>query len=281
MRNHFLRAAGKARLWTPALITTALWLDASDTSTVTASSGLISQVNDKSGNGRNFTASSGAQPTYTSSGLNGLPVFTFGGSQYLTSASTAATWNFMHNESGSSIWFVAKTGNSSNPLATYGYLGTNAAASANIGRSMYYADDAVDNDFIADFITRGSTFNPASNNYTTNALTPNVPVLISAIGDPANATASARSLIAINGNTPIQNNTYSNAPSASNATYTLQIGTVGNNAFPLVGYISELIITNATATTTTRQIIEGYLAWKWGLTANLPSGHPYKSAAPT
>jgi HD-like signal output (HDOD) protein len=27
--------------------------------------------------------------------------------------------------------------------------------------------------------------------------------------------------------------------------------------------------------------IEGYLMHKWGLEANLPSGHPYKSAAPT
>ena len=26
---------------------------------------------------------------------------------------------------------------------------------------------------------------------------------------------------------------------------------------------------------------EGYLAWKWGLVSNLPSGHPYKNAAPT
>ena len=24
----------------------------------------------------------------------------------------------------------------------------------------------------------------------------------------------------------------------------------------------------------------GYLAWKWGLQANLPAGHTYKSAAP-
>ena len=28
-------------------------------------------------------------------------------------------------------------------------------------------------------------------------------------------------------------------------------------------------------------IVEGYLAHKWGLTARLPSDHPYKSSAPT
>jgi hypothetical protein len=31
---------------------------------------------------------------------------------------------------------------------------------------------------------------------------------------------------------------------------------------------------------TTRQLVEGYFAHKWGLTANLPNGHPYKSGAP-
>ena len=30
-----------------------------------------------------------------------------------------------------------------------------------------------------------------------------------------------------------------------------------------------------------RQQLEGYLAWKWGLEANLPVDHPYKNAAPT
>lgn len=45
--------------------------------------------------------------------------------------------------------------------------------------------------------------------------------------------------------------------------------------------IAEVVLVTGTVTTTLRQIIEGYLAWKWGLQGNLPSGHPYKSAAPT
>lgn len=49
----------------------------------------------------------------------------------------------------------------------------------------------------------------------------------------------------------------------------------------LNGDIGEIIIVDGAPDTATRQLIEGYLAWKWGLEANLPSGHPYKSAAPT
>lgn len=46
------------------------------------------------------------------------------------------------------------------------------------------------------------------------------------------------------------------------------------------GYYYEIIFYSSVITTTDRQRIEGYLAWKWGLQANLPVGHPYKSSAP-
>jgi hypothetical protein len=47
------------------------------------------------------------------------------------------------------------------------------------------------------------------------------------------------------------------------------------------GTISEVLVYNVNHTTTQRQEVEGYLAWKWGLQASLPAGHPYLSAAPT
>lgn len=48
---------------------------------------------------------------------------------------------------------------------------------------------------------------------------------------------------------------------------------------PFDGRIYEVIVCNA-LDTVTRQYIEGYLAWKWGIQANLASTHPYKNAAP-
>jgi hypothetical protein len=45
--------------------------------------------------------------------------------------------------------------------------------------------------------------------------------------------------------------------------------------------MGEMIWVPSDVTQATRQIIEGYLAWKWGLVANLPALHPYKSAPPT
>jgi len=43
------------------------------------------------------------------------------------------------------------------------------------------------------------------------------------------------------------------------------------------GYFAEALITINTAD---HQKTEGYLAWKWGLQGKLPTGHPYKNAAP-
>ena len=42
----------------------------------------------------------------------------------------------------------------------------------------------------------------------------------------------------------------------------------------------EIIVLHSAPSTDTRQRIEGYLAHKWGLTANLPSDHPYKNVGP-
>jgi len=47
------------------------------------------------------------------------------------------------------------------------------------------------------------------------------------------------------------------------------------------GSIGEVLIYNVALNDTTRQKVEGYLAWKWGLQSSLPPGHPYKTAAPT
>jgi hypothetical protein len=55
--------------------------------------------------------------------------------------------------------------------------------------------------------------------------------------------------------------------------YLLQ--TAGSAPLPFIGSISELLVFNTGLSNADRQTIEGYLAWKWGLQANLPTSHPY------
>ena len=47
-----------------------------------------------------------------------------------------------------------------------------------------------------------------------------------------------------------------------------------------VANVYEVIVFNTVLTTTQRQQVEGYLAWKWGLQSNLPETHAYKKFMP-
>jgi hypothetical protein len=60
----------------------------------------------------------------------------------------------------------------------------------------------------------------------------------------------------------------------------LDIGSRAVGAGAMTGDIAEVLVGGATLDTNERQKIEGYLAHKYGLEGNLPSDHPYKSAAP-
>jgi hypothetical protein len=57
---------------------------------------------------------------------------------------------------------------------------------------------------------------------------------------------------------------------------------IGNNlgSNPYSGSIREIIGYYGNISTQDRQIIEGYLAWKWNIQGNLVSSHPYFSKAP-
>jgi hypothetical protein len=49
----------------------------------------------------------------------------------------------------------------------------------------------------------------------------------------------------------------------------------------MTGNIFEVVQYNSDLGETSRQKVEGYLAWKWGLQANLPATHPYKNSSPS
>src|SRR5574337_1119294 len=55
------------------------WYDASDSSTITQSGGLVSQLDDKSGRGNHLTGSGGDRPTTGTRTINGLNVLDFNG----------------------------------------------------------------------------------------------------------------------------------------------------------------------------------------------------------
>jgi hypothetical protein len=272
----------QGRMWTPALMRTALWLDAADLSTISTATG-VSELRDKSGNGRNFSQGTGGnQPILTPDGLNGRPVLTFNGSQFLNSVSPAATWNFLHNTNGSTVFAVWRAGNVSDPNAIYGLMGNNAAASGNTGFYIVYDDRASSsrNNRMLTQISRGvsgatSVFIETAD----GAHPPNTPVMLTHIAAPGNATAASRSVLRIN-RTVVANNVDTNAPSAGNASFALQIGGVGNNIALHTGYIAEIVVLSSNVSDPDGLRIQGYLAHKWGLPGLLVASHPYINRPP-
>ena len=47
-----------------------------------------------------------------------------------------------------------------------------------------------------------------------------------------------------------------------------------------VGYEMEVLFYNTVLSTANQQLIEGYLAWKWGLQTSLPASHPWRYSLP-
>ena len=58
-------------------------------------------------------------------------------------------------------------------------------------------------------------------------------------------------------------------------------GQAGTSTNSYASYLAEVVVFNTGLSLSNRQLIEGYLAWKWGLQGSLPNTHPYYSATPS
>jgi hypothetical protein len=247
-------------LWTPAYISTALWLDAADASTITESNGDVSQWDDKSGNGRNAVqATASKQPSHNSTTINSIGVLSFDGvSDQLDIASQPITGTVDR-----SIFAVVRANNYVN-----GGGGFLALAKTKTDEGSTW-DLCLENNGFYIRVTGNVYFTPAPTgsgahllgNTWSGALLHagvsaynNGSTLSLAGGSDVSINTSASS--AIVGATPLHPNVYFD------------------------GDIAEIIVISSVVNSSTRQQIEGYLAHKWGLEANLQSDHPYKLAAP-
>ena len=234
--------------WTPADITTALWLDAADSTTVTTVSGDVSQWNDKSGNGRNATQTTAAKrPFLNSSSVNGKDSISFSNVDSVEGLITSYTQSENNN------YMICFAGSQASTMNSRLIASSSKNALISISRS-------------------GNTVFVGGNVVTSgwaSVNTTNIGILLA----PSS------------GNFQF----YGNGTSIANATLTVtNFGTInfgshgggfsGNE--PADGTICEIVVV-LESTTLTREKIEGYLAHKWGLTAGLPAGHPYKTNAPT
>ena len=250
----------------PANLNLKLWLDASDSTTITSSGSpaKVSQWNDKSANGFNFTQGTGAaQPTTGATTQNGLNVLDFAGAQSMANGTAS---NFLFTVDGSSYLLAAvwKAGTSSNPNAVYGLIGS----SGTVSQTGFYTifDDRASASRNENFVY--AVFNGPSTTAVTNAFgnsthPPNKFVTVSLLADPDNGTALDRAEGFVTNSYGLKTNVSTGAVAAS-VTNTTTIGSVVGS---LTGSIAEIIMVEGVdANETNRVLLRDYLSAKWGVT---------------
>lgn len=253
--NSYRYAGGAPAPWTPgSLADLVSWYDASDNSTITHVGGSVSQWDDKSGNAYHLSQPTGsAQPSYNSTD----EYIEFDGvAEYLNIASR---FGLVVNPdiqvcllleliaTGDNIWMLGD----STSLNLAGGTSGGWSWRFNGGNEVYGgASTSLATQHLVIFER------PNGGNFTASKFYFN--------GAEESATAG--------GGTGV--------PTSTDANFDIGRARLSSGNYDYSNLrIHELIINNSTSQTD-REKIEGYIAHKWGLTANLPAGHPYKTTAP-
>jgi hypothetical protein len=236
-------------LWQPSSITSTLWLDAADTSTVLAVSDNVYQWSDKSGNDYHAVqATNVSQPITDSRTLYGLNVLDFDGSNDDLSIVAGP-------QADSAQTIMIAVADFDSPLDTDGQRLVNFQVGTGSRWALRLEDELI------------AEYNNAA----------------SFTGPNQTVTAGARLISGYRDGTTVGvgvDGVYSTDTSGGNVTLdTWKIGSYNSTGDYLNGKFAEAVVLK-NYSLDTLQKLEGYLAWKWGLEANLPIGHPYKNAAP-
>lgn len=257
-------SAASGALWTPASITTSLWLDAADADTITLNGSTVSQWSDKSGNARHAAQGTAAsQPAYSTNELNSLPVFTFA-SDFMTLPTDSLRTVLGGATAVIDVCVCRVTATSTTGQRIYQHEGTVAGDNGYwaklVGVSNYAVSSGVyDGSWQQASHVTGSGWRIDSAEYVGGVAFRAYDFGILTASDTSVGAAIA---------TPVAGSAAVIGATNNSTTRRYFLGQIAERVL-IVGGVAD------------RQKVEGYLAHKWGLADSLPSDHPYKSAAPT
>jgi hypothetical protein len=248
---------GAATDWTPTVLGTAVkgWWDAKDASTITLSGNLVTSWASKVASITADQATGANQPSYSVTARNSLPGLIFNGSSHFLTISSIA--GFPLGSTTGMIIVVAQTAQAAGLDVAIDYGATtvrtdraiamNASGLPTAGISGFGATSASKWNLTGDRIALGRF---ATNNTQVKL---DGGAYETALVEPI-TTGSTTGLIGAN-----------NAATPDSFWH---------------GTIQEILVTTDLTTDEIAKV-EGYLAHKWGITARLPSDHPFKTVAPT
>lgn len=246
-------------LFTPTSITgCSLWMDAADISTFTFSSGSnISQWRDKSSNALTGTAGfSGNAPTRIENAQNNLPAVAFASSSF-----NRIDFGGVLNPGTSPVYIFAVSKHNSSTGAIIGKGGTGGSSAYSY--TLFSAS--------GNLIMRVEAFLGSASAFVANANTNTR--LLGGSWDRSTIRLSQ------NGTTVATQNLVDSTNLSSSVNLSLGVSPDAFDYF-LNGQIMEVIMYLGSMPTDRQQVVEGYLAWKWGLQNSLPTTHPYYKFRP-
>ena len=242
-------------VWNPSMLGPALWLDAADASTITLNGSTVSQWSDKSGNDRHVVQSvSINQPTYSTASLNGLNTLSFDGIND-TMATVVDTLPRGNNPRSMFVVYKPLRVDSANSIAGQSLINSSSSWFMLQFRPSAGAGDPYFAGFSNDLSTGISpTLTPKIGGVTHDGTTTTL------YGNGAQLAQGAKTLAT---NTGI-----------------LRVGSSRGISEYAQMLLAEVVFVSRSFATLERQKLEGYLAHKWGLEADLPADHPYKNYGP-
>jgi hypothetical protein len=268
---------GGPKLWRPTELgaALALWLDAEDTASITLNGSNVSQWSDKSGRNNHLpNAVASTQPAYQATGWDGTrPTIYFDGVRQDVLFATALT-GFPSTSPG---FFMSGVFEMLEPSIFWDMICGHRSARNGITNGVLLLQA------ISNATQIGS--------HNTDVSATNIPVHVTTRLVKRVATVGRTGPAGGNGGTVTVTATGNSQPSYL-TTATQSWSSVETSNFQVGGRqqsstgfgnrrISEIVCCSANLSTNDRQKLEGYLAHKWGIAANLPNDHPYKTTPPT
>jgi M6 family metalloprotease-like protein len=248
-------------VWSPAFLSPLAWYDANDAATLTQSSGVVSQWNDKSGRSNHLAqATSTKRPLTTGGQINGLTAITFDGTddELRTPANPFGTT--ISNACVTGVFNIGALGQST----LFSLSGSSATANRWQSHSPWDVGGVV-------YFDCGNTVSPNRLNYTSGWVASQVVLM----GYYCSVSDSVQEVW--EGGTKKISDTSGHAVTTAGG---FAFGSAGAAQYDNVK-IGETVVINGTLPAADRQSLEGYLAHKWGLAGTLPANHAYKTEAPS
>lgn len=243
--------------FTPMSLTPQLWLDASDATTITESGGFVSQWNDKSGNGFNYSQGTGvSQPLIVIDPISGLQTLDFDGSNNFLRRAIATSLG--QNVTGLTIYAAVKPDvfNINRPVFMFTRNGSTTATRANISAGAVSSAGFGAGGRTAD----GDNFRSVSG----AGRTAGTFFSQCAVFDYANTDL----FLFVNGQFDVADTSFQTQTTTSNtASDASGIGANFNGSSPFDGKIGEILVYHQAHDTNTRLTVTNYLHRKWGVVA--------------